>query len=62
MFSQIENELNAPDSPNCGDEPQLNRPPTSLPESITKLDTTFSSTGGEVFAQGNIIVGFLYTL
>lgn len=52
-FSQIENELNTLDSPNCSNGALRNRPPTSFPESITKLEATLFSTGGEFSTQGN---------
>ena len=62
FFSQIGNELYALESPNCSDKPLLNSPPTSLPEGITKLETAFSSIGGEVFGQGKSSWFLLHSL
>lgn len=53
FFSQIENELNELDSPNCSNEPLRNRPPTSFPKCSKKLEAAFTCTGGKLFAQGN---------
>lgn len=53
IFSQVDNELKVLYSPNCSNEALPNRPPTSLPKSITKPEATLISTGGEFSAQGN---------
>ena len=50
LFSQIENKENVLDSPNYSDETLNNHPPTSVPKYITRLEDTFTSTGGELCA------------
>ena len=52
IFSQIEKEADQ-DSPNCSNETPHNRLPTSFPKYITKLEATFTNTGGELCAPLN---------
>ena len=50
LFSQIENDENLLDSPNFTSETLHNHLPTSVPKHITKLEDTFTSTGGVLSA------------
>ena len=52
LFSQIENEVDQ-DSPNRSDETPHNHLPTPLPKYITKLEASFTSTGGELSASSD---------
>ena len=49
LFSQIENDAGQ-DSPSCKNETLHSHLPTSVPKYITKLEATFTSTGGELSA------------
>ena len=53
LYFQLENELNTLDLPNCSNEPLHNHPLTSFSKHITKLEATFTCTGGDFFGQGN---------
>ena len=50
FISQIENKGNSLDSPNCSNETLHNHLPVPFPKFITKLEATFTSTGGELSA------------